>query len=170
MKPRVYFIILLLLIPFQASLLNPLSFAGVKPDLGLALLYIIGLTTGPVEATLAGMGIGLIQDIGSAGLIGLSGLTQGMAGLAAGLLGSKVLHISSPTLMLFLAAFSLVEGLLIAFFMQVTYGAVPFFSILVGRLVPQAFSTSILGFILLRLAGKKGILPLLKRRALQKEL
>lgn len=170
MKPRVYFIILLLLIPFQASLLDPLSFAGIKPDIGLALLFIIGLTTGPGEAALAGMGIGLLQDISSASLLGLSGLTRGLAGLAAGLLGSKVLDISSPTVMLFLAVFSLAEGLLIAFFLQVTYGTVPFFSILGGHLLPQALSTSLLGYFLLRMVGKKGVLPMLKRRALQKEL
>jgi hypothetical protein len=54
MKPRIYFIILLLIIPVQASLLSPLSLAGIKPDLALAVLYIIGLLTSPGEAALAG--------------------------------------------------------------------------------------------------------------------
>jgi hypothetical protein len=47
MKPRIYFIILLLIIPIQASLFSHLSLAGIKPDLALALIYIIGLLTGP---------------------------------------------------------------------------------------------------------------------------
>ncbi len=169
MKPRVYLIIFLLFIPFQASLLNPLSLGGIKPDLALAVLYIIGLLTSPVESTLAGMAMGLLQDIGSASLIGFTGLTRGFVGLAAGLLGSKVLDISSPTIVLFLAFFSLAEGILISLFLQVTYGAIPFFSIL-GHLLPQALYTGILGFVLLRLVGKKDVLPMLKRRALQKEL
>ncbi len=169
MKPRVYLIIFLLIIPFQASLLNPLSIGGIKPDLALAVLYIIGLLTGPVESALAGMGMGLLQDISSASYIGFTGLTRGFVGLAAGLLGTKVLDISSPSAVIFLALFSLAEGIFISLFLQVTYDAVPFFSIL-GHLLPQALYTGILGFLLLRLVEKKKVVPMLKRRILQKEL
>ena len=170
MKPRVYLVILLLIIPFQASLLNPLSLAGIKPDLALVVLFIIGLLTGPAEAALAGMGIGLVQDIGSASLLGFSGLTRGLVGLAAGLLGTRVLDIGSPTIVFFLAAFSLAEGILISLFLQVTYGAVPFFSMIAGRLLPQALYTSVLGLVLLQLVNRKDILAMLKRRNVQKEL
>lgn len=170
MKPYVYFIILVLIIPFQASLLSPLSIVGIKPDLALAVLYIIGLLTGPIEAALAGMGIGLLQDIGSASLFGFSGLTRGLVGLGAGLLGSRVLDISNPMIVLFLGIFSLGEGLLISLFLQTTYGDVPFFTMIAGRLVPQAIYTSALCFLLLRLASQRNILRLLKRRDIQKEL
>ncbi len=169
MKPRVYLAILVLIIPFQASLIEPMSLGGIKPDLALAVLYIIGLLTGPMEAALAGMAFGLVQDIGSASLIGFSGMIRGMEGLAAGLLGSRVRDFTSPIIVLFLAAFSLAEGILIALFLQVTYGDVPFLSMLGGRILPQALYTSILGLLLLQLIGKKNILPLLMRRDFQKE-
>jgi cell shape-determining protein MreD len=169
MKPRVYLTILVLVIPFQASLFEPLSLGGIKPDLALAILYLIGLLTGPTEAALAGMAIGLVQDIGSASLIGFSGMTRGLEGLAAGLIGSRVLDISSPVIGLFLAAFSLAEGILIALFLQITYGDVPFLSMMGGRMLPQALYTCILGLLLLQLVGKKNILPLLMRRDFQKE-
>src|SRR5208337_1712385 len=154
----------------QASLFNPVSIAGIKPDLALAVLFIIGLLTGPIEAALAGMGIGLLQDIGSASLLGFSGLTRGLVGLAAGLLGSRILDISNPLSVLFLAVFSLGEGLLISLFLQTTYGLVPFFSTIGGRLFPQAIYTSALCFLLLRLASQRNLLRLLKRRDIQKEL
>ena len=170
MKPYVYFIILMLVIPLQASLLNPVSIAGIKPDLALALIFIIGLLTGPIEAAMAGIGIGLLQDIGSASLFGFSGLTRGVVGLAAGVLGSRILDISNPLIVLFLTVFSLGEGLLISFFLQTTYGDVPFFSTIAGRLVPQAIYTSALCFMLLRLASQRNILRQLKRRDIQKEL
>ena len=169
MKPRVYFTILLLIIPFQASLIEPISLGGIKPDLTLAVLYIIGLLTGPTEAALAGMAIGLVQDVGSASLIGFSGMTRGLEGLAAGLLGSRVLDLSSPVIVVFLAAFSLAEGILISLFLQVTYGDVPFLSMLGQRMLPQALYTSILGLLLLQLIRKKNIFPLLMRRDFQKE-
>jgi len=169
MKPRVYLGILLLILPFQASLLNPLSLAGIKPDLALVVVFIIGLLTGPAEAALAGMGIGLVQDIGSASLLGFSGLTRGLVGLAAGQLGIKVLDIGSPTIVLFLAAISLAEGVLISLFLQVTYGALPFFSMIAGRLLPQALVSGILGLVVLRLINRKDVLAMLIRRNVQKE-
>lgn len=170
MKALVYFAILLFIVPVQAGLLEPLSLGGIKPDLALALLYIIGLLTGPMEAALAGMVLGLVQDIGSASFIGFSGLTRGLIGLSAGLLGRRVLDITSPSNGIFLAAFSLLEGICIAFFLQLFYGSVPFFSFLAGRVLPQALYTGVLGAVLLHFMSKKNILPLLRRRAVQREL
>ena len=169
MKPRVYVAIFLLMLPFQAALLGPLSISGIKPDLPLAILFVIGLLTSPIEATLAGIGIGLMQDIGSTSLIGFSGFTRGLTGLAAGILGMRVLDTGSPAIVVFLALFSFVEGVLIASFLQVTYGDVPFFSLVGTRFLPQALYTGILGLAVLRIVNKKGVIAMLKRRDLQKE-
>jgi len=169
MKPLVYLAVLPLIIPLQASLLAPLSLGGIKPDLALALTFIIGLIAGPVEGAFAGIAIGLIQDIGSASLLGFTGLSQGIIGLLTGLLGRKVLDIESPTLVLFLVVFSLAEGVYISLFLQITSGAVPFFSV-VGRIVPQALYTGLLGFLMLHLVTKKKVLTVLTRRDVQKEL
>jgi rod shape-determining protein MreD len=170
MKPRIYFIIFLLIIPVQASLFSILSLAGIKPDLALAVIYIIGLLTGPGEAALAGIGIGLVQDIGSASFIGLNGFTRGLVGLFAGFFGRKVLDISSPSNLILLVAFSLAEGLFIAFFMQVFYGSVPIFTMFFTRMLPQALYTGVLGILLLRLINSRNVLNTLKRHSLQKEL
>ncbi len=170
MKPRVYLGILLLIIPFQASLLNPFSLAGIKPDAGLALLYAIGLLTGPIEAALAGMAVGLVQDIGSAGIVGFAAFTRGLVGLFAGLLGQRVLDVSSPSNIIFLALFSIAEAVFIALFMEIFYGSVPFWSMLFTRMLPQAVYTGLLGYLILRLISGKKTIALLKRRPLQKEL
>lgn len=170
MKPRVYFIIFLLIIPFQASLLNPISIAGIKPDLGLALLFLIGLITGPVEGTLAGMALGLVQDIGSGSALGLAGITRGLAGFSAGLLGSRILDYKSPSNSIFLAVFALLEGVIIAGFMQVFYGSVSFFRLLGGRILPQAVYTGLLGFAILEILNRKKIIPALQRRTTHKEM
>ena len=169
MRPRVYFIVFLLLIPLQASLFNPLSLAGIKPDLGLALLFIIGLIAGPAEGALAGMAMGLLQDIGSASVIGLTGITRGLVGLSAGLLGRRVLDFRSPSNSIFLAVFSLLEGVFIAVFMQVFYGSVTFFRLLAGRILPQAFYTGLLGFAVLQLMSRRNFIAALQRRNPHKE-
>ena len=170
MKPHIYFIILLLIIPVQASLLNPLSLAGVKPDFALAVLYIIGLLTTPGEAAIAGIGIGLIQDISSASLIGLNAFTRGLIGLCAGLLGRRVLDISSPSNLIFLIVFSLAEGLFIMLFIQTFYGSVPVINMFFTGMLPQAIYTGVLGILLLRIINSRSTLNMLKRHALQKEL
>lgn len=169
MKAGFYFTLFLLIIPLQATLLNPLSIAGIKPDLALALLYIIGLLIGPIEAALVGVSIGLLLDIGSASLIGITGFTRGVVGLFASLLGKKVLDMSSPSNGIFLAGFGLAEGICLALFMQLFFGDVPFFSLLAGVILPQAIYTGVLGVVLLRLVARKKVLSVLMRRTGQKE-
>jgi len=170
MKAGAYFTFFLLMIPLQASFLNPLSVAGIKPDLTLALLFIIGLITNPVEATLVGMATGILLDIGSASFIGLMGCTRGLVGLSASLLGRKVLNITSPSNGIVLTVFCLLEGICIAFFLQIIYGSVPFVNLLVGNIIPQAIYTGILGIVLLRLIVTKDFIDFLKRQNVQKEL
>lgn len=169
MKPRVYLLLFLLIVPFQASLLTPLARFGITPDIGLAALYVIGLLTGPAEAALAGMAMGLLQDISSASMIGFSGFTRGLVGLFAGFLGRRVLDIASPSNIIFLAAFSLAEAILIALSLQVFYGSMPFFGLLFSRMLPRALATGALGYVLLRLVSGKTAHDLLRRRGLQKE-
>jgi rod shape-determining protein MreD len=159
-----------LIIPFQASLLNPLSLAGIKPDLALALLYIIGLVISPLEATIIGIGTGLLLDIGSVSLIGLTGFTRGLVGLFASLLGKKVLDMSSPSNGIFLAGFSLLEGIGLTLFIQIFYEDLPFFSLVAGRILPQAIYTGLLGVVLLKFMAGKNVLAPLMRRTVQKEL
>ena len=170
MKPRVYLIILLLLIPLQASLFGPLSLGGITPDLGMAVLYCIGLLSGPVETAFAGIAIGLLQDVGSASLLGFSGLTRGIVGLVAGFLGRRMLDIQSPSNVMFLVVFSLAEAFLAAVFLDITYGTVPLAGLFFGRMIPRAMTTALVGYGLLRLVTSKQALAWILRRDLQKEL
>jgi rod shape-determining protein MreD len=169
MKPRVYLIVLLLIIPFQARLLSPLSIAGITPDLCLIVAYVIGLLTSPREAAFAGIAVGLLQDINAASYLGLMGFTQGLVGLFAGFLGKRVLNVSSMSNIAFLAAFSLMESIFLAVFIEIMYGSVPFFSMVFGNMLPRAFYTGLFGVVLLQLITTKGVITMLTRRSLQRE-
>lgn len=169
MKPRVYLIVFLLLIPLQASLFGPLSLGDATPDLGLAVLYCVGLLTGPIEGALAGIAIGLIQDVGSASLIGFSGFTRGLVGLFTGLLGRRVLDIQSPSNIIFLFVISLADSLFSALFLEITYGSVPVVGLFFGRAILRAATTACIGYGILRLITGKHALAWIKRRELQKE-
>jgi len=169
MKPRLYVIVFLLLIPLQASLFGPLSLGGVTPDLGLAILYCVGLLTGPIEGAVAGISMGILQDVGSASLIGFSGFTRGFAGLFTGLLGRRVLDIQSPSNIIFLFVISLADSLFSAIFLEITYGSVPVFGLFFGRAILRAATTAFTGYGILRLITGKHVLPWIRRRELQKE-
>jgi rod shape-determining protein MreD len=169
MKFYSYLAILLLIIPIQATLLSSMSIAGIKPELSLAVVYIIGLLTGPTEASLAGISIGLVQDIGSASLIGVNAFSSGLVGLGSGFLGRRVLDLASRSNIVFIAAFSLMQGLFILLFMQFYYGAVPVLSLFLTRMLPQALYTGFLGTLMLRFISRKSVSNALVRRSLQKE-
>ena len=169
MKPRVYFMVFLLLIPLQASLFGPLSLGGAAPDLGLAVLYGVGLLTGPIEGALAGIAIGLTQDLGSASLIGFSGFTRGLVGLFTGLLGRRVLDIQSPSNIIFLVIISLADSLFSSLFLEITYGSVPVFGLFFGHAILRALTTAFAGYGILRLITGKNVLAWIRRRELQKE-
>ncbi len=169
MKSRVYLMLFALAIPAQASLINPLSLFGIRPDLILAFLYIIGLLAGPAEGALAGMTLGLMQDISSAGLIGLNGITRGLFGLGAGFLGQQVLDIASPANFIFLSAFCLLEGIAVSIFLQAIYGSGPYVSALFMSTLPRAIYTGVLGMLMLRLIKDKNLASILLRRSLLKE-
>jgi len=169
MKPVVYLIILLLLVPVQASLLAPLDRFGLRPDLGLAVLYAIALITGPVEGALAGTVIGLAVDLSSASFLGLTGLALGILGFFAGLLGQRVLDIGSPSNTVFLAFFSVVQTVMIMVYLEATSGSVPVASFIVRRMLPSAVTTAIAGHFLLRFVTRRDMLRLILRRDLQKE-
>jgi len=170
MRPRVYLIIVLLLIPLQASLFGPLSLGGsATPDLGLAVLYCVALLSGPIEGSLAGIAIGLLQDVGSASLFGFSGFTRGIVGLFTGLLGRRVLDIQSPSNILFLFVISLADSLFSALILEITYGSVPVFGLFFGRAVPKAITTAFIGYGILRLITRKRALGWIRRRTLKKE-
>ena len=169
MKPRVYLMLFLLAVPVQASLLNPLSLFGIRPDIILVLLYIIGLLTGPAEGALAGMALGLMQDISSAAPLGFVGVTRGLIGLCAGMLGRQVLDIASPANIMFLSAFCLLEGIVVSIFMQVFYGSGPYVSLFFTSTLPRAVYTGLFGTLVLQFIKDKNIASMLLRRSLQKE-
>jgi len=169
MRPVVYLLLFLLLVPVQAGLLSPLLRFGIRPDSSLAILYAIGLLTSPVEGALAGIGLGLLLDLSTASFIGLSAFSLGVLGFAAGILGKRVLELDSPSNLVFLALFSLAQSLGTAFFFSATYGDVPLWQLFFRRMLPAAISTAVIGYFLLRFVVRRDFLRRILRRELQKE-
>ena len=112
MKYLLYLILVLLLVPVQTALLPHLSVWNIKPDLGLVAAAFIGLFSGEMEGLLAGLAIGWVLSLFSAGELWLSLLTNGGVGLLAGFLGRQVSQVTSISLGVALLLVSLASGLL----------------------------------------------------------
>ncbi|UCE64385.1 MAG: rod shape-determining protein MreD [Nitrospirota bacterium] len=88
--------LLLLLLPIQTTLLEHISLWGVKPDLCLVATCLTGFLGGRARGLWLGLGLGFIQDMYSAGGIGLNMITKGLAGVVSGT-AAKILSDTSPS-------------------------------------------------------------------------
>ena len=114
MKFLFYFVLVLLLVPMQTTLLPHLTVWNIKPDLRLVAAALIGLFAGELEGLLVGLTIGWVLNLFSAGELWLSLLTIGGVGLLAGFLGRQVSQVTPFSLGGMLLLVSLVSGLLAA--------------------------------------------------------
>jgi rod shape-determining protein MreD len=70
MKLVWYPLILLFFVPLQSILMTSISLNGIKPDLGLILIFFTGLVYGEIDGILLGLIIGLLMDLFSGGPLG----------------------------------------------------------------------------------------------------
>ena len=136
MKIGVFIVFLLLLFPFQATVLYSLSPWGIRPDLCLVTACLTGLWAGRVRGTLAGMVLGLIQDVFSASSLWLNLLMKAGAGFLLGNLARHLPNLQSPLVFVPVAALSFVWGIVFLLLSRTGTGEM-LFSV-VTLLLPQA--------------------------------
>ncbi|MBU1299387.1 MAG: rod shape-determining protein MreD [Bacteroidetes bacterium] len=85
MNKHVKFILTsIFLIVVQTTVIRYLSLEGIIPDLLLIMIVYISITEGQISGTLYGFGIGLLFDIITGDVIGISSLSKSMAGFISG--------------------------------------------------------------------------------------
>ena len=130
-------ILLLLVAPFQVSIVSSLEVAEGHPDAMLVLLVAIALLRGPVFGSLAGFWAGLAIDVATlAEPLGLSSLLLTLVGYWTGRLGEVTSRSSAhvPLVAVALATLGYGLGSLVVRFMLGT--AVPASEFLVAVLLP----------------------------------
>ncbi len=75
---------------FQATLINSISIARVKPEVILLLVVFFALYNGSRAGMFCGMILGLCLDVLSGGIVGINSLILGCAGFFCGLLKERV--------------------------------------------------------------------------------
>lgn len=92
MKKYLIFILLISVIIFYQSspISNHVIIKGVSPDFLLVAISLAAFILGPIPGQIMGFTVGLIIDIISGGLLGISAFTFSIIGYAVGLVGKKV--------------------------------------------------------------------------------
>lgn len=111
MKLLLYAMLVVFLVPLQATLLPHLAIWDVRPDLGLVVAALIGVLAGELDGLLVGLAIGWVLNLYSAGDLWLNLLTTGGAGLFGGLLARHVAEVTPTVLSVAVSVLSLAGGL-----------------------------------------------------------
>lgn len=97
MKSLAWVLFVLFLLAFQGSILNPLVIHGIRPDLVLITVYLMGISKGDIKGGLIGASLGFIMDILSAGPVYYNVFSKCFIGSLAGGIG-RWIHNPGPVL------------------------------------------------------------------------
>jgi hypothetical protein len=111
MKPLWYAFLIAALVPLQSVLMPHVSVWHVKPDIGLIAVCLIGFLGGELEGLWVGLGVGWMMSLFSAEDLGVSMLTKGAVGLACGVAGRQIAHLTPFVIVVGLLMGSLLAGL-----------------------------------------------------------
>jgi rod shape-determining protein MreD len=84
--------IIIVALLIQLTLINSITILGLKPDLIMVVVVVFSLLKGAKEGTVSGFASGLLQDIFSAGLLGINALAKTVIGFTCGILKEKIFH------------------------------------------------------------------------------
>lgn len=144
MKPWLYLGLAAGLVPVQTTVLEHLSLAGVRPDLCLIAVSLIGFFGGPTDGVLMGALLGFEQDLFSAGDTWVNAVTKAVIGLSGGLAGRYVARVTPVTVAPLLLGLSACSGLAFLFAGAGGPGAL---TAVQTVLLPQALLDGLIGVV-----------------------
>lgn len=153
MRFIVYILVIISIVPFQATLGSRMDILGVKPDIGLIIVYIIGFLYGEMDGLIIGILIGLAMDSFAPNLLGINLLTKSLTGFMAGYLGRVILNpLLNPGIIM---ALSLGYGVLTLLILEITTGRIMAIDAITRVVVPQAIYDTLIGFLVFALIVNK---------------
>lgn len=146
MRYLVYILIVVSIAPFLSIFGEKIAFYGVKPDIGLIAVYLIGFLYGEMDGLIMGIVTGFVMDSFVPNHLGINLLTKSLTGFLAGYLGRVILNpLFNPGIIMIL---SLLFGLLTMSILQVTTGRIVVSDTITGIVMPQAVYDALIGFII----------------------
>ena len=100
-------VVIALAFVFQLSVLPQFKLLGVQPDLILVVAIVVAVQDGPIAGAVVGFAGGMLQDIASPQVMGVSALTKTLAAFLAGVMKDVFMTYSIllPVLLVFFFTF-----------------------------------------------------------------
>lgn len=95
----------------QTTILSPISFFHIKPELFLILSVYFGLSFGRITGTAAGVFTGILQDIISGGFLGTNSLSKGFGSFICSIVSDRLAGGNVISQFFLIFGFTLVDGL-----------------------------------------------------------
>jgi len=147
MRQGWYVALMLSLIPIQTTVLEYASIGGIRPDLCLIAAFLVGFLVGEGAGGMIGLALGFLQDLFSAGHLGINLLTKGIIGLLGGVFGRHLANATAVTVMSILLMLSALSSAVVTAWFH--GGNQPdFLTSLRGSIMPQALYDAALGGLL----------------------
>ncbi len=153
--------LIVLSLVLQTTVFNSLKIGLVKPDLPLIILVFLFLARSPVEAMFFGFFAGLLEDILSGDILGMSALVKTVLGFLIGLLGRRIYRDRISVQVLILWGATLVQGLFFFVLLELFMPDCSFFEELKRMISILPFYNAFVGFFIFyglnRLLGRSRI-------------
>jgi rod shape-determining protein MreD len=134
--------------------MNSISLNGIKPDLGLILVFFIGLIYGEIEGILLGLMIGLLMDLFSGGALGPNVVSKTLLGWTSGMLCKTLLNVNSFFTLGSVFCLSLLNGFIGFLFVYLITGGWSFWPSVRWVILPASLYDSLLATVLFLLASQ----------------
>ena len=154
MKLVWYSLILLFFVPVQSVLMTSISLNGIQPDLGLILLYFVGLVYGEVDGILFGLVIGFLMDLFSGGPLGPNLVSKTLLGWVSVMVCKTLLNVNAFFTLGSVFCLSLLNGLISFLFVLLITGGWGFLASVRWVILPEALYDALLATVLFLLASQ----------------
>ena len=138
----------------QATVVRHLSIAGIRPDLPLIIVVLLGVTRGGATGTIAGFAIGLAQDLTNPAFLGLNAMTKSLLGCSAGAMRGHLNTGSLPMQAAMLFAAVMAHDL-VYWTLFTRLALSDMFTGLVTRSLPTAVYTALVGMWIVAALGSR---------------
>ena len=155
MKWKIYIVILLVFIPLQTTVMDYLSLGGIKADLGLIIVCLVGIRMGETQGIIVGILVGALMDLFSGGTIGANLFTKPMVGWISGIVGRTIVNIQLLASAGLLLGLSVLAGGLIYLFSQIFKGDMDLLMAFRWIILPQALYNTAVGMLFMSLIPAK---------------
>ncbi|MBP1764840.1 MAG: rod shape-determining protein MreD [Firmicutes bacterium] len=139
MRAAFWFVLVLILLVIQATILPLLFTGGHRPDLLLAAVVSAGLLFGKDTAIGLGFFAGLLQDLASGAIFGLNLLPKMLTGYLFGLAERNVFKENILLPLFAVMAATVFQGLFTMFFLLLSGYPMDMFAYFIQQVIPAAF-------------------------------